>query len=312
MIKKTYFLSLALVASLMCAKAQVTIGSQDDPDADAVLDLQVANKGLLLPRVTLTHTTDAAPLKAHVAGMVVYNTATAGDVRPGMYYNDGSKWRLARGGTVINTVEVDGMFFMERNLGADPDADPMPITYNPGTNTAPTGNLNGDYYQWGRIADGHQRWNSPTMAGPTDVDDGNGQIPSSSTDYYRKFITTSDSPHDWKATSDNTLWADDGGKANPCPEGYRIPTQAEWQKVVDATPIWNNDIKGVTVGMNFFLPATGLRNVNGAFNAVGMSGNYWSATISGTYAYYLYFNSANSGMLSLFRSNGLSVRCLEK
>ncbi len=76
--------------------AQVTIGSQNAPNASAVLDLQTTNKGLLLPRVALTSTTAATPLSAHVAGMTVYNTATVGTgnnaVAPGQYYNDGTKW----------------------------------------------------------------------------------------------------------------------------------------------------------------------------------------------------------------------------
>ena len=59
---------------------------------NAVLEMQSNNKGMLLPRVALTATTNAAPLSAHVAGMYVYNTATAGDVKPGNYYNDGTKW----------------------------------------------------------------------------------------------------------------------------------------------------------------------------------------------------------------------------
>jgi hypothetical protein len=77
--------------------AQVTIGSYDAPDADAILDLKetdsISTKGLLLPRVKLQSTSSAAPLSAHVGGMVVYNTVTAGDVTPGYYYNDGTKWQ---------------------------------------------------------------------------------------------------------------------------------------------------------------------------------------------------------------------------
>src|SRR5690606_9320337 len=43
-----------------------------------------------------------APLTAHVEGMTIYNTATAGTgataVTPGYYYNDGAKWvRIATG-----------------------------------------------------------------------------------------------------------------------------------------------------------------------------------------------------------------------
>ena len=58
----------------------------------AGLDVNFADKGLLMPRVALTGTTSFSPLTAHVAGMVVYNTATSGDVIPGYYFNDGTKW----------------------------------------------------------------------------------------------------------------------------------------------------------------------------------------------------------------------------
>ena len=62
------------------------------PNADAKLEILATNKGLLMPRVLLVNTINAAPLSTHVAGMILYNTATAGDVTPGCYYNDGVKW----------------------------------------------------------------------------------------------------------------------------------------------------------------------------------------------------------------------------
>lgn len=78
--------------------AQVGIGTTT-PDANSKLDITstaLEPGGLLLPRVLLTGTANVAPLTAHVAGMTVYNTATAGNVTPGYYYNDGSQWvRLA-------------------------------------------------------------------------------------------------------------------------------------------------------------------------------------------------------------------------
>jgi hypothetical protein len=72
-------------------RAQVKIGAPGNPDLNAVLEL-TGPKGLLLPRVFLAGTTDPSPLSAHTAGMVVYNTATAADIKPGYYYNDGVKW----------------------------------------------------------------------------------------------------------------------------------------------------------------------------------------------------------------------------
>lgn len=80
-----------MLFSAAMAYGQVGINTpQPHPSSD--LTLASENKGLLLNRVSLKNTTNAAPLAGHVAGMVVYNTATDGDVTPGGYYNDGSKW----------------------------------------------------------------------------------------------------------------------------------------------------------------------------------------------------------------------------
>lgn len=89
---KKIFLTLALVTG-MIASAQVRIGGTGTAvDANAILELQSTTKGLLFPKVALTSTTAFAPLSAHTAGMTVYNTATAGDVTPGLYVNNGAAW----------------------------------------------------------------------------------------------------------------------------------------------------------------------------------------------------------------------------
>ncbi len=95
-------ITLLLVALTLVNKAQMNIGSNTAPNADAMLEISGSSKGLLLPRITLSSTSSASPLSAHVAGMSVYNTATAGAgataVTPGYYYNTGSAWvRLASG-----------------------------------------------------------------------------------------------------------------------------------------------------------------------------------------------------------------------
>lgn len=77
------------------AFSQVGIGTIT-PNSDSILELYSTDKGLLITRVNLTTTASFNPLTAHVAGMIVYNTATAGAgttaVTPGFYYNDGSQW----------------------------------------------------------------------------------------------------------------------------------------------------------------------------------------------------------------------------
>lgn len=91
--------------------AQVGIGTTN-PNSNAKLDITstVAEPGgLLLPRLALTGTANTTPLAAHVAGMTVYNTATAGDVTPGYYYNDGSQWvRIAAASVPSNDWTLTG------------------------------------------------------------------------------------------------------------------------------------------------------------------------------------------------------------
>lgn len=95
-ISKLLMVALLFVGS-MAAHAQVKVGNNPTTiNPNSMLEIESTNKGMLLPRVALTGTANVAPMAAHVAGMTVYNTATAGDVTPGYYYNDGAKWvRLA-------------------------------------------------------------------------------------------------------------------------------------------------------------------------------------------------------------------------
>ena len=86
-------IKLITLLSVINLFGQVGIGTTN-PNPNALLDVDasVSTGGLLLPRLSLTATSNAAPLSAHVAGMTVYNTATINDVTPGFYYNDGASW----------------------------------------------------------------------------------------------------------------------------------------------------------------------------------------------------------------------------
>ena len=85
------FSALMLIGTM--AKAQVKVGKNPTSiNANAVFEMEDTTKGMLLPRLALSSSSAFTPLTAHVRGMVVYNTATALDVTPGFYYNDGVKW----------------------------------------------------------------------------------------------------------------------------------------------------------------------------------------------------------------------------
>jgi len=89
--KRILFLSSLFIFSI--STAQVGIGTTS-PNSDALLDVDatMTTGGVLFPRVSLTSTASFLPLSTHVQGMSVYNIATASDVTPGLYINNGTSW----------------------------------------------------------------------------------------------------------------------------------------------------------------------------------------------------------------------------
>ena len=102
---------LLLLVSASLLEAQVGIGTAT-PHSSAQLEVSSSSKGFLPPRVALTATNLAGPISAPQAGLLVYNTATAGNgataVSPGFYFwGAGSTWvRLI--GPSDNATNVTG------------------------------------------------------------------------------------------------------------------------------------------------------------------------------------------------------------
>jgi hypothetical protein len=74
--------------------SQVGVNSDSSaPDPSAGLDVKFSNKGLLIPRVSLTSTTSNAPIGGGiVTSLLIYNTANTSDVTSGYYYWNGTSW----------------------------------------------------------------------------------------------------------------------------------------------------------------------------------------------------------------------------
>ena len=62
------------------------------PDASAKLDISATNKGLLIPRVSLTALASAAPITSPATGLQVYNTNATLSSGEGFYYWNGISW----------------------------------------------------------------------------------------------------------------------------------------------------------------------------------------------------------------------------
>lgn len=116
--KKFILMGFYLSIINISLQAQVGIGTIN-PNTNSLLDVDATTYpgGILLPRLGLTTTTNFAPLTAHVAGMVVYNTATTGDVTPGFYYNNGAAW--VRVSNVSGTDKWDTLGNAGTNAGTN-------------------------------------------------------------------------------------------------------------------------------------------------------------------------------------------------
>ena len=109
---------------------------------------------------------------------------------------------------------------------------------------------------------------------------------------------------------------DDAATAN-WGSGWRMPTQAEWQELLNnTTHIWTtqNGVSGrlftATNGNSLFLPAAGSREWT-SLNHAGTDGGYWSSSLNAyypNYAWSLGFGSGNCGVYSGSRLFGFTVR----
>jgi len=77
------------------------------PDSSAMLDIISTNKGLLIPRVSLTSTTDTVTIRRPATSLQVYNTnasMTSGGI--GFWYWNGTHWVGNISGTATNVTGI--------------------------------------------------------------------------------------------------------------------------------------------------------------------------------------------------------------
>jgi len=183
---------------------------------------------------------------------------------------------------------LDGNCWLDRNLGASRKA----TAYN-------DSQAYGYLYQWGRKTDGHQLTDSATTVTLSTTDSpGHGD-----------FIISASSPNDWRSPKNDNLWQGESGTNNPCPNGWRLPTSAEWASIFSAEGITNYT---TAYNSRLKLTAAGRRvDINGTVDLQGSYGYYWSSTVTGNNAYSTYFHSSGaSSSFGATRARGASVRCI--
>ena len=107
--KKIILFAGLLLPAIFSFSQNVGIGTST-PNSSAALDVTAANKGILPPRVALSSINDAATVVSPAAGLLVYNTATAGtvpnNVVPGYYYYTGTVWlRISNAGNAAGDMQ---------------------------------------------------------------------------------------------------------------------------------------------------------------------------------------------------------------
>ncbi len=193
----------------------------------------------------------------------------------------------------FSEVTSNGRIWIDRNLGASQVA-----------TSSTDSEAYGDLYQWGRLADGHElrRSNITTK-------NSSGDVPG-----HCRFIVESETPFDWRTTQEDNLWQGVSGTNNPCPDGFRLPTEVELDEELDS---WGSkDPTGAFASPLKLAMAGSRRSVDGGLlDTEGTEGRYWSSTVVDTRARGLAFFALkvppDANMSSKPRAFGASVRCIK-
>lgn len=199
----------------------------------------------------------------------------------------------------VNAISVNGLVWMDRNLGATSITPGDPRT-------------KGLYYQWGR-KDPFPA--STTFSSTTDPDTYNGlgtkvaigkayapagpNIELSITNPYTFYCNTG-SPDDWYSNNgnyNNYLWNSSTNKKtcyDPCPAGWRVPVAGCWSFLNTSNSVWASYGYTYNSSASYYYPAAGVRT----------SGDGKLAVQGTAIAIATASNISNGGQARLLASNG--------
>ncbi|MCK5293976.1 MAG: hypothetical protein KAJ49_04940 [Arcobacteraceae bacterium] len=195
-----------------------------------------------------------------------------------------------KSGTVYNTVvsPYTGKVWLDRNIGASR----VCLSLDDKA-------CYGDYFQWGRGADGHEKEKSQSKS----------TLSSKDTPTHSKFLKAPESPYDWRGGQNSDLWQEIDGANNPCPTNFRIPTidelmaETKKQELKNSKDVYESFLK---------LPSAGYKDRSTSFlHKKGIRGNLWSSSTINKYSDYLLFNLTEIKRYSDSRANGFAVRCIK-
>ncbi|MDC1370935.1 hypothetical protein N8289_03745 [Flavobacteriales bacterium] len=192
------------------------------------------------------------------------------------------------------TNPITGKVWMDRNLGAT----------NIVTNHYDSSTY-GDLYQWGRFSDGHQCRNSDTTYLLSST------VASGHDDFilYQTPPGVSIATGDWYLPNTGIQWQNSQIN-NPCPNGYRLPTQTEFNNEVS---YWLTQNAYGAISSPIKFPLSGKRrHYDGLVLGGSVEGLYWTSTINFERSVALQIFGNGVGTQSHFRATGASIRCIKE
>jgi len=219
------------------------------------------------------------------------NTSNFNTHGVGVIHNTFTKTPFTYKGTMYIMVKspTTGRVWLDRNLGASRVCQ----TFN---DTA----CYGDYYQWGRNADGHEdSISSLTFTQATNVTNvGNNLFIKGHLDWAKSGVDK----YGLKRIINN--WSKKDG-SSICPGGFKVPSRtelsAEFATIHSNIDAFNSFLK---------IPASGYRYYKtGDLGLVGTKGYLWSGQAIGTTD--AYFANTNGKIPHAFRGYGMPVRCIK-
>jgi uncharacterized protein (TIGR02145 family) len=205
---------------------------------------------------------------------------------------------------------ADNRTWLNNNLGAHYANADHP-SYNP--TKQPTGLYTdhlayGSLFQWGRAADGHElmTWTGNSSGTPMNTTTSTPSTTDTAAD--ARFIL---STLDWRASANVNLWQGVNGTNNPCPTGFRLPTEGEFTNLVTLSSITSAATAASSI-LKF--SALGIRRNDlsgGDIVNTGSFGGYWTSTVSGVYRKSRAFFSGGMASDNNPPAKGLAVRCIK-